>query len=126
MLLDPDGTYLNKNHVQGALRTVRMWEYVSKLPRVLDEPVNNLPRHRRQQLALAQCFVKKARVEKLIVVVEFPHPELLPVLELCVRNELSDNAVFIIGETEEQLRSCDVRFETNDLFTEQELVVLDG
>lgn len=124
MLLDPEETYQNKNHVQGALRTVRMWEYVSKLPRVLDEPINNLPRHRRQQLCLAQCFVKKARVDKLIIVIEFPHPELIPILALCVQNELSDNAVFIIGETDDQLSLCDATFKTNDLFCDQELLVL--
>lgn len=126
MLLDPEGNYQNKNHIQGALRAVRMWEYVSKLPQVLDEPINNLPRNRRQQLCLAQCFIKKSRIDKLIIVIEFPHPELIPVLELCVRNELSDNGIFIIGETEEQLKLCDYRFETNHLYTDQELLVLDS
>lgn len=122
--LDPEETYQNKNHIQSALRSARMWEYVSKLPRVLDEPINNLPRYRRQQLCLAQCFVKKARVDKLIIVIEFLHPELMPTLELCLQRELSDNAVIIVGETQEQLKLCDYTFRTNDLVSEQELLVL--
>ncbi|XP_063695776.1 uncharacterized protein LOC134827149 [Culicoides brevitarsis] len=123
-ILDPDQLYVNNSYVQGALRKVRMWEYVSKLPLVLHEPINKLPRYRRQQLALAQCMVKKERTPKIIIVIEYPHPELMPVIEICLQNEISDNTVFIIGETDDQLKLCDGPFETNYLVSEQELKVL--
>lgn len=124
-LLDPDGLHQTKNHLHEALKATNMWECVSKLHLQLDEPINNLSQSRRQQLCLARCFIKKKTVEKLIIIVEYPHPDLLPVLETCLDDGLSDNTVIVISGIDDQLKLCENVTTTEDLHLEEGLFIGD-
>lgn len=110
--LDP--LQMSSKTIPEALKLARIWEYVSKLPRVLDEPVVNLPRFRRQQLCLARCFVRRAIIENPIIIIEYPHPDLIPTLRICLNKELTNNTVIILASNDAQFIRADVVYETKD------------
>lgn len=110
MFLDPHNT--NGKVIPEALKLARMWEFVSKLPKVLDESVSSLPRFRRQQLCLARCFVRRATIENPVIVIEYPHPDLIQTLRLCLNNELANNTVIILASHEAQIVRADEVYET--------------
>lgn len=111
--VDPND--INGLHVTTALKSACMWEFVSKLPKQLEEPVCNLSRSKRQQLCIARCFIKRSRVSNLIIVIEYPHIELTTLFKALINNELDKCTVIVLAGIDRQVLKGDFVYTTESV-----------
>ncbi|XP_055613191.1 ATP-binding cassette sub-family C member 11-like, partial [Uranotaenia lowii] len=109
--LNPDAGY-RVEQINDALKEVKLFEAVTKLPNKMDSFVDRLPRPDRQLLALARCFLANPSV----IVIEHPAPAIMDTVNWAIRKKFAEQTVLVICTHQCQYeKSCERQINLSEL-----------